>query len=101
ITAVRIDGDYPLAAAVDEVKYLGGQGEGHAMSYPAVLDQYGDWVERPGDFFNPIFWTGRYFYRHALSLPLVQKGNPTTGTGDTSGINLFNPDPRYGVEAWI
>src|SRR5690606_36050475 len=35
ITAVRIDGDNPLVAAIDEVKYLGGQGEGHAMSYPA------------------------------------------------------------------
>ncbi|MGV2385136.1 MAG UNVERIFIED_CONTAM: hypothetical protein LOD86_07700, partial [Thermobifida fusca] len=33
ITSARIEGTQPLAAAIDEVKYLGGQGEGHAMSY--------------------------------------------------------------------
>src|SRR5690606_26467120 len=102
ITAVRIAGTAPLAAAIDEVKYLGGQGEGHAMSYPAAYDAWSDYAEYPGDTeYNPIWWTGRYFYHVALSLPRAQKGNPTTGVGDTSGINLFNTDPAAAVEAWV
>ena len=94
ITAVRIEGTQPLVAAIDEVKYLGGQGEGHAMSYPASFAIEGDYVVGPGD------EDGRYWYDNLLALPLVQKGNPTTGVGDTSGINLFNPDDDE-VDAYI
>ena len=94
ITAVRIDGDYPLVAAIDEVKYLGGQGEGHAMSYPASFATGSGSVEEP----DPE--EGRYLYEALLALPLVQKGNPTTGVGDTSGINLFNPSP-WATKAYI
>src|SRR5690606_10671552 len=28
------------------------------------------------------------------AVPLVQKGSPTTGMGDTSGINMMNPNPE-------
>ena len=97
VTAVRIAGQYPLVAAIDEVKYLGGQGEGHAMSYPAAYSFEGLSVNNP----NPIADTGRNFYDRALSLPLVQKGDPMTGTGDTSGINLFNASAEWDVEAWV
>src|SRR5690606_35186864 len=79
----RIEGTAPLAAAIDEVKYLGGQGEGHAMSYAAGSALVG------GDA-APLA-NGRELYESMLALPLVQKGNPATGYGDTSGINLFNP----------
>ena len=97
ITSVRIAGQYPLVAAIDEVKYLGGQGQGHAMSYPAADPLDADWIVEP----DPEDAEGRYFYYALLALPLVQKGNPTTGTGDTSGINLFNPDPEYDVELYV
>ena len=98
VTAVRIEGQFPLVAAIDEVKYLGGQGEGHAMSYPASFALWGGDVEEVDQPFDEI---GRYEYDSLLALPLVQKGNPTTGTGDTSGINLFNPDGEYSVNAYI
>jgi len=94
ITAVRIEGTQPLVAAIDEVKYLGGQGEGHAMSYPASSALWGWETWELDD-------SGRYWYDNLLALPLVQKGNPTTGVGDTSGINLFNPDGEYSVNAYI
>jgi len=83
ITSARIEGTAPLAAAIDEVKYLGGQGEGHAMSYAAGSALVG------GD--SVPLANGRELYESLLGLPLVQKGNPTSGFGDTSGINLFNP----------
>jgi len=97
VTAVQIAGDYPLAAAIDEVKYLGGHGQGHAMSYAASGGL-------PGVVSNgriPVLDTGRWFYARLLALPLVQKGITDTGTGDTSGINLFNPDPDDNVVAWV
>jgi len=96
ITAVRIQGTGPLAAAIDEVKYLGGQGEGHAMSYAAGRSLQ-------GGFKFDLSWTplGRVYYTSMLALPLVQKGNPQTGTGDTSGINLFNSDANSSVNAWV
>jgi len=97
ITAVRIDGDYPLVAAIDEVKYLGGQGEGHAMSYPASFAIKSGAVDEPEQPFDE--W-GRFDYENLLALPLVQKGNPTTGVGDTSGINLFNPS-QWETKAYI
>src|SRR5699024_7575899 len=36
-----------------------------------------------------------------LALPLAQKGNPATGSGDTSGIQLFNTDADDSVRAEI
>src|SRR5690606_17948946 len=59
ITAVRIAGTAPLAAAIDEVKYLGGQGEGHAMSYAAGRSLQGT-VRIPGDFTE--LDSGRFYY---------------------------------------
>ena len=97
ITAVQIVGNYPLAAAIDEVKYLAGHGQGHAMSYPASGDLSG--FEPNGRI--PVRDTGRWFYERLLALPLVQRGITDTGTGDTSGINLFNPDPNDTVVAWV
>ncbi|MDI3340021.1 MAG: DUF4815 domain-containing protein [Sphaerobacter sp.] len=94
ITAVRIAGSAPLVAAIDEVKYLGGQGQGHAMSYPAAWALNGWLGDAPTSNAD-----GRYEYDALLALPLVQKGNG--GSGDTSGINLFNPDFEYGVNAYI
>src|SRR5690606_7137960 len=81
--AARIAGTAPLVAAIDEVKYLGGQGQGHAMSYPTGRAQAGG-ASRALD-------SGRVLYEALLALPLMQKGNPSTGFGDTSGINLLNP----------
>ena len=97
VTAVRIGGEHPLVAAIDEVKYLGGQGEGHAMSYPAASVLEGDLSSEE----LPFTIYGRWFYPSMLALPLVQKGNPLTGTGDTSGINLFNADAAHAVEAYL
>ncbi|MBX6723009.1 MAG: hypothetical protein IRY92_07220, partial [Dactylosporangium sp.] len=82
ITSARIEGTQPLAAAVDEVKYLEGDDQWHAMSYAAGRAQVAGGILEFGD---------RVLYESMLGLPLVQKGNPTTGFGDTSGINLFNP----------
>lgn len=74
IGAAVISGTTALQAAVDQVKYFGGDEEvDDAMSY--VTDH--DPVESG----------------YALALPLVQKGNPNTGLGDTSGVQFFNPQP--------
>ncbi|MDI3340031.1 MAG: DUF4815 domain-containing protein [Sphaerobacter sp.] len=96
VTAVRIAGTAPLVAAIDEVKYLGGQGQGHALSYPASRAQGGG--REAASAGTPV--NGRVLYEALLALPLVQKGNPSTGMGDTSGINLFNPSGAA-VEAWV
>jgi len=116
IASAIVTADFPVAVAVDEVKYIGGQGEGHAMSYAAqsavpgslAIDFTGfnecDFCDEPGNQ-NP--WDGdldelrRFFYITALALPLVQKGNPATGMGATTGMNLFNPDPNEGVWGFI
>jgi len=82
ITSARIEGTAPLAAAIDEVKYLEGQGQWHAMSYAASRAQVAGGILEFGD---------RVLFESMLGLPLVQKGNPSSGFGDTSGINLFNP----------
>ena len=74
VGAAVLSGTTALQAAVDQVKYFGGDEEvGDAMSYvtdhdPANSDEI-------------------------LALPLVQKGNPATGLGDTSGVQFFNPQP--------
>jgi hypothetical protein len=60
----------PVAVAVDGVKYFGNDANvGQAFSYAATSNAYTD-----------------------LSAPLVQKGNPATGMGATSGINFMNPN---------
>src|SRR5690606_6206519 len=88
ITSAKLVGTAPLVVAIDEVKYLDGNSQWHAMSYPAQRAQAaGRAVSSDG---TPI--NGRRLYESMLALPLVQKGNPLTGLGDTSGINLFNPD---------
>jgi len=72
IAQAVISGTGPLAAVVDEVKYMGtkADGMGQAMSY---LAQTGG-VEYDG-----------------LALPLFQRGaGAASPFGDTSGINLFN-----------
>jgi fimbrial isopeptide formation D2 family protein/uncharacterized repeat protein (TIGR01451 family) len=64
--------DFPVAVAVDGVKYYGNDANtGHAFSYAA---------------------TGNLF--EAQAMPLVQKGNPATGMGPTSGINFMNPNAQ-------
>jgi hypothetical protein len=74
IGAAVISGTTSLQAAVDQVKYFGGDEEvGDAMSYVTDHD--------PAD------------SDEILALPLVQKGNPATGLGDTSGVQFFNPQP--------
>lgn len=67
VGAVAVQATHPFHVAVDQVKYSTGE----AMSYLAT--------SAGADI------TG------ALSMPLVQKGWED-GTGDTSGLQLFNPD---------
>jgi hypothetical protein len=62
--------DWPVAAAIDGVKYFGNDANvGQAFSYAA---------------------SGNVF--QAQAFPLVQKGSPSTGMGATSGINFLNPN---------
>jgi hypothetical protein len=71
VGSARIEGERDFIATVDEVKYFGGDGDtGHAMSYHA------DYLQaEPGQ---------------SLAVPLFRKGNPQTGGGDTSGVQIFN-----------
>jgi hypothetical protein len=67
--------DHPVAAAVDATKYPetdpnGGVDLFQATSYNATQNLY--------------TWQ---------AIPLVQKGNPASGMGATSGINIMNPNP--------
>jgi hypothetical protein len=72
--AAVIESEEWICAVVDEVKYTGDQPDvGHAMSYPTT---------------ETIAWS-----TEALTLPLLQKGSPFTGMGDTSGVQIFNPSP--------
>ncbi len=66
--------DHPVAAAVDATKYPetdpnGGADLFQGISYSATQ--------------NVFTWQ---------AVALVQKGNPTDGMGDTSGINIMNPN---------
>jgi hypothetical protein len=70
----------PFHAAVDQVNY----NSGAAMSY--TLGALGA-DARPG-------------HEH-LGLPLLQKSNSLGEIGDTTGIQLFNPDPVNSVQAEI
>ena len=73
VAGALILSDYPVAAAVDAVKYFGNDNNvGQAMTYNATA--------------NLSF---------AQAMPLVQKGNPATGMGATSGLTLLNPLPVH------
>lgn len=104
ISSAVIQGTDPIAVAVDEVKYTGSSaGTGHAMSYPAQEGAFGGFALDTGNF-PPVadrFNVGRMMFRSDLSLPIVQKGSNLTGMGDYSGINLFNADPNWGIQAWV
>jgi hypothetical protein len=65
-----------LMAAVDQVKYFGDDPDvGQAMSYVTNGD---DFDQADSD--------------EALAMPLIQKGSTLQGTGDSSGVQLFNTD---------
>ncbi len=71
VAGALILSDYPVAAAVDAVKYFGNDNNvGQAMTYNATAN-----------------------LATAQAFPLVQKGNPATGMGATSGLSLLNPLP--------
>ncbi len=71
VAGALILSDYPVAAAVDAVKYFGNDDNvGQAMTYNATAN-----------------------LSVAQAMPLVQKGNPSTGMGATSGLTLLNPLP--------
>ena len=71
VGSAAIEGESTFIATVDEVKYFGEDGDtGHAMSYHADYLQAG-----PGQ---------------SLAIPLFRKGDPQTGGGDTSGVQIFN-----------
>jgi hypothetical protein len=76
-----ITSEHPIAGAVDEVKYFGDDPDtGHAMSYMVEL--------------------GAAQVGESLSMPLVQRGDATP-SGDTSGIQIFNPtDDSVTVALW-
>jgi hypothetical protein len=68
-----------IQVAVDQVKYDGVGGDvGDAMSYVTEGENAFD-----GD---------------TLALPLVQKGNPATGLGDTTGVQFFNADAADSID---
>lgn len=81
--AVTITGDQPFHATVDQVKYETGE----AMSYMATAAgaRASDSQHAPG------------FSADSLVLPLIQKGE-LDGSGDMSGIQLFNADPTGAVD---
>jgi hypothetical protein len=80
----RIAGNTDLVAAVDQVKYFGDDPDvGQAISY-VTEGPFETEGGQPGN---------------GLVMPLVQKGNPQTGAGDTSGIQLYNTNSGFSVEA--
>ncbi|MEI2616733.1 MAG: hypothetical protein V9F06_03695 [Thermomicrobiales bacterium] len=71
VAGALILSDAPVAVAVDAVKYFGNDNNvGQAMTYNATAA-----------------------LSTAQAMPLVQKGNPATGMGATSGLALLNPLP--------
>ncbi len=98
VNAVVLSGQRPFAAAVDEVKYLAGPGQGQAMSYvaPAAPDFAGSkqsWSAAETQSRTAGQVTGRTWFTHVLALPLFQVGD-AAGLGDVSGFTLFNPTGR-------
>lgn len=112
VGAAVLTSTLPFHAAIDEVKYSGtGNDVGQAMSYIATdagaSASYcaagstfpfcfltGD-VNKYGPLFTPV---ASY---PSLNIPLIQKGSPLTGMGDTSGINLFNASGDASSTAWV
>jgi hypothetical protein len=87
---ITANGENAIHAAVDQVKYDGvGSDIGDAMSY--VTDA--EFAVAASDSSNNFDFAG-----NILALPLVQKGNPATGLGDTSGVQFFNADPQQNVQ---
>ncbi len=85
IGSALIWSDYPVAAVVDATKYPESTNSEdpnifQAMSYSATANVYTTQVH-----------------------PLVQKGNPTTGQGATSGINIMNPNSTAALASvwWV
>jgi hypothetical protein len=112
VGAATITGTGSLHAAVDQVKYFGGDPDvGDAMSYVteppmptigdlstilgnAVISDVEDFF---GDFGVSPDWDSLDV--GTMTVPLVQKGNPATGGGDTTGIQLFNSLPATTTHA--
>jgi hypothetical protein len=102
----------PFHAAIDEVKYSGtGQDVGQAMSYIATdSGASASFCAAGSSFpfcaFDPADWN-KYFVLSpigswpSLNVPLIQKGNPLTGMGDTSGINIFNASADASSTDWV
>ena len=68
-----IEAEEPFVGSVDEVKYLGDADDtGHAMSYMVDDD-------------------GIAFQHRSLLLSLYQRGDENLSSGDTTGIQIFNP----------
>jgi hypothetical protein len=97
----------PFHAAIDEVKYSGtGQDVGQAMSYIATDSGASASFCAAGSSFPFCDWN-KYFVLSpigswpSLNIPLIQKGSPLTGMGDTSGINIFNASADASSTDWI
>jgi hypothetical protein len=98
----------PFTAAVDEVKYSGSsQDVGQAMSYIATdAGASAAWCTADSTHQGECDWNKYrvlkpYGSYPQLNIPLIQKGNPLTGTGDTSGINLFNASSEASTTDWV
>jgi hypothetical protein len=83
VASAVISGTHPFHASVDEVKYTSvSPVRGLAMSY--IVEPH---AATSGE---------------ALALPLFQKGNSDGSSGDTSGIQLFNPtDDQVTAHVWF
>ncbi|TVR76707.1 MAG: hypothetical protein EA415_00840 [Sphaerobacteraceae bacterium] len=81
VGSALIESEYPIVGAVDEVKYFGDDPDtGHAMSYMVETS-----IATAGE---------------SLAMPLVQRGD-TVPSGDTTGIQIFNPtDDSVTVALW-
>jgi hypothetical protein len=102
----------PFHAAIDEVKYSGtGQDVGQAMSYIATdagastpfefnIEQCAI-QDSISCFENLKYGIAPSSSWPSLNVPLIQKGNPLTGLGDTSGINLFNSSASDPSTDWV
>ena len=109
VGAAMITGTHELHAAVDQVKYFGEGGEvGDAMSYvteppmPSFKNGLIRLSEDDASLLDELIPVQPIFGPVSpIVIPLIQKGNPNTGTGDTSGIQMFNPDPQYATYAMV
>ncbi|MEX2426599.1 MAG: hypothetical protein WD401_07535, partial [Thermomicrobiaceae bacterium] len=103
VGSARISGTAPFHAAVDQVKYFGNDPDvGQAMSYIVEdrLARYWEFEFPRLDEFTSIVMED-FDFGDLMALPLAQKGNPITGEGDTSGIQLFNTSATNSVQAEV